>query len=135
MAFRSELSASSAVDRDQPARLSDPIRACMATAVELEKTRELVSALESENQALNERLETEKQTSAILRELNETRKSEADSLRAVVAAKNETIAAQEKVIASQDKLVAALKSKKRSPLGRVGDILIGAAAGMIFRGL
>jgi len=48
-------------------------------------------------------------------------------LRAVIAAKNETIAAQEKVIASQDKLVAELKAKKRSPWSRVGDILIGAA--------
>ena len=99
----------------------------MATAVELEATRELVASLESENQALNERLETEKRTAAILTELNETRKSEGDSLRAVIAAKNEAIADKDKVIESQDKLVASLKNKKRSPLGRIGDILIGAA--------
>lgn len=106
---------------------SRSLSACMAAAIELEETRDLVSALENENVALNERLETEKQRSAILTELDETRKSENDALRSAVAAKNETIAAQDKVIASQDKLAAALKGKRRSPLGRIGDILIGAA--------
>ena len=99
----------------------------MAAAVELEKTRVLVSALESENRALNERLETEKRTTAIFTELNETRKSESEALRAAVTAKNETITAKDMVIASQDKLVAALKGKKQSPWRRIGDVLIGAA--------
>ena len=99
----------------------------MATAVELEKTRVLILSLEQENQALNERLETEKQATALLTELSETRKGENNALKAAVAAKNETIAAKDAVIASQDKLVAALKTKKRSPLSRIGDILIGAA--------
>jgi len=103
------------------------ISACMATAVELATMRELVSALESENHALSERLEAEKRTTALLLELNETRKAENGSLRAVVAAKNETISAQEKVITSQDKLVATLKTKKPSPLSRIGDMLLGAA--------
>lgn len=105
----------------------------MATAVELERTRELAETLGRENQALNERLETEKQTTAILTELNETRKSENEALRAVVTAKNETIAAQDKVIASQDKLVTALKGQKRSPWSRVGDILIGAAIAAVLK--
>jgi hypothetical protein len=101
--------------------------ACMATAVELEKTRVLVSTLEDENRALNERLEIEKKTTAILNELNATRRSESEALRETLAAKNETIKAKDAVIASQDKLITTLKSKKRSPLGRIGDILIGAA--------
>ena len=99
----------------------------MAAAIELENTRTLVSALESENRAFSKRLEAEKQTAAILAELNETRKNENDALRNAIAAKNETIAAKDKVIDSQEKLVTALKGKKRSPLGRIGDILIGAA--------
>jgi hypothetical protein len=103
------------------------VSACMATAVELERTRDLISALEDESRALNERLETEKHLTVTLTELNETRKSENAALQSVIAAKNETIAAQDKVIASQDKLVTALKNRKRSPLSRIGDILIGAA--------
>ncbi len=105
----------------------------MAVAVELEKTRELVSALESENRGLGERLETEKRTTVILMELNETRKAESEALKAAVAAKNETIAAKDAVIASQDKLVAALKVKKRSPWSRIGDVLIGAAVFAILK--
>ncbi len=98
----------------------------MATAVELEKTRVLVSALESENKALKNRLETEKRATTLLTELSQTRKSESDALKAAVAAKNETIAAKDTVIASQDKLIDALKHKKTSPWRRIGDILIGA---------
>ncbi len=105
----------------------------MATAVELEKTRILVGALESENSTLKTRLETEKRAMAILSELNETRKSEADALKAALAAKNETIAAKDAVIASQDKLVAALKTKKSSPWRRLGDVLIGAAVFAILK--
>ena len=99
----------------------------MATAVEFEKTRVLITALESENKLVNGRLTTEKQTTTILTELNETRKSEAAALSTAIAAKNETIAAKDAVIASQDKLVAALKTKKPTPWQRFGDILIGAA--------
>lgn len=99
----------------------------MATAVELKASRSLIEALENENGALNERLETEKQTTAILTELNETRRSETSALRDALAAKNETIAAKDKVIESQDKSLASLKSQRRSTLGRIGDILIGAA--------
>ena len=105
----------------------------MATAVELEKARVLVTAIETENRLLAERLETEKQTSAVLTELDETRKSEAEALRSAIAAKNETIVAKDAVIASQDKLVEALKKKKASPWRRIGDILIGAAAVAILR--
>lgn len=105
----------------------------MATAVELEKTRVLVSALDSENRLLAERLGTEKKASAILTELNETRKSEADALRSTITAKNETIAAKDSVIASQDKLIAVLKSKKSSPWRRIGDLLIGAGIIAVLR--
>ncbi len=107
--------------------------ACMATAVELEKTRVLVSAIESENRLLTERLETEKRMTSIITELNETRKSESEALRSVVVAKNETIAAKDIVITSQDKLVESLKKKKPSPWRRFTDILIGAAAFAILK--
>ena len=103
------------------------VAACAAAVDELKASRELIDAQVSENAELKTRLDTEKRATAILLELNETRKSESDALKATVAAKNETIAAQDKVIASQDKLTAALKTKKRSPWSRVGDILIGAA--------
>lgn len=99
----------------------------MATAVELEKTRVLVTAIENENRAVKERLETEKRTTVILTELNETRKSESEDLRTAITAKNETITAKDAVIASQDKLIIELKKKKSSPWRRLGDILIGAA--------
>ena len=100
----------------------------MAAADDLEKTRVLVRELESENLLLTERLETEKRTTALLTELNETRKSESEALRITVAAKNETIAAKDAVIASQDKLIETLKRKKASIWRRLGDVLIGAAA-------
>ncbi len=103
------------------------INACAATADELAKTRKLVTALENENQALSERLATETRSSALLRELNETRKSETEALRAAVAAKNETIAAKDAVIGKQDELVRELKAKKTSPWKRLGDVLIGVA--------
>jgi hypothetical protein len=99
----------------------------MAAVEELAASRTLIDALEVENTSLKARLATEKQMSAVLVELNETRKSEAESLRATVAAKNETIAAKDAVIAQQDKLVEALKNKNTSPWRRIGDILIGAA--------
>src|SRR5437764_457463 len=53
---------------------SDTIAACMATAVDLEKTRGLAAALEDENRALKERLETGKHLADLSSELNETRK-------------------------------------------------------------
>ena len=105
----------------------------MAAAVELEKTRILVTSLENENRALGERLETEKRTTTILTELNNTRKGESEALKATVAAKNETISAKDVAIASQDKVVAALKKQRPSALRRLGDILIGVAAAIILR--
>lgn len=105
----------------------------MAAADELGKTRDLVTALESENRAVNERLETEKRTTTILNELNETLRNESDALRTAITAKDETIKAKDAVIAAQDKVVAALKAKKPSPLRRIGDILIGAAVFAILK--
>ena len=105
----------------------------MAAADDLDKTRVLVRELESENLLLTERLETEKRTTALLTELNETRKSESETLRITVAAKNETITAKDAVIASQDKLIETLKRKKASIWRRLGDVLIGAAAIAVLR--
>jgi septal ring factor EnvC (AmiA/AmiB activator) len=109
------------------------VEACAAAADELAKSRVLVDALETENASLKTRLETEKRTTTILTELNETRRSESDALKAALAAKNETIAAKDAVIASQDKLIAALKQKKSSPWRRLGDVLIGAAVFAILK--
>ena len=105
----------------------DVISACAAAVEDLKATRRLADALEEENAALKTRLDTERQTTALLAQLNETRKSETDSLRATVAAKNEAIAAKDAVIAAQDKLIEALKKKKSSPWKRLQDVLIGAA--------
>lgn len=105
----------------------------MAVAVELEKTRVLVDALENEKRVLGERLQTERASNALLTELATTRKSENDSLRITVGAKNETIAAKDNVIAAQEKLVAELKRKKPSIWRRIGDVLIGAATVAVLR--
>lgn len=105
----------------------------MATAVELEKTRAFAASLETENRTLTERLATEKAATALLTELNQSRRAESEALKNTVAAKNETIAAKDSVIASHDRLVEALKRKKPSPWRRLGDILIGAAAIAILR--
>src|SRR5687768_7400686 len=55
--------------QDLGLKTPDSLGACMAVAVELERSRILISALESENRLLTERLETEKRTTAILTEL------------------------------------------------------------------
>ena len=109
------------------------IAACSAAVDELKASRVLIDSLESENAALRDRLETEKKATALLAELNETRKAESEALRAAVAAKNETIAAKDAVITAQDKLIATLKTKKSSPWRRLGDVLIGAAVFAVLR--
>lgn len=103
------------------------MNACAAAADDLAKTRQLVTALEQENRSLNERLETANRTSVLLKELNDTRKSEAEALKATVTAKNETIAAKDVMIVRQDDLARELKRKKTSPWKRLGDVLIGVA--------
>lgn len=103
------------------------VNACAAAAEELTETRRLAEALDKENTLLSERLETARQSSALLKELNETRKGETDALKAVIAAKNETITAKEAVIIKQDNLVRELKIKKTSPWKRLGDVLLGVA--------
>ena len=114
-------------------RTEDLINSCTAAADELAKTRLLVDALERENQANKERLETEKRSTAIMQELIDTRRQEADALRTAVNAKNETITAKDAVIDSQTKLIEALKKKRASPWRRLGDVLIGAAVFAIFK--
>jgi hypothetical protein len=94
---------------------------------ELKTARVLIDSLETENRLLRERLETERRTVEILSALNETRKAEGEALQKTLDAKSETIAAKDTLIAAQEKLIATLKSKRRSPLARLGDILIGAA--------
>lgn len=109
------------------------VRACMAVAVELEKSRVLIDALETEKRVVTERLDTERKSTALLTELAVTRKSESDALRTAIDAKNETIAAKDNVIAEQDKLNASLRAKRPSLLRRIGDILAGAAIVAIFK--
>lgn len=108
-------------------------RACAAAVAELEASRRLIDLLERENSLLKDRLETETRTVAILAELNASRKAESEALRAALAAKTETLAAKDEVIASQQELIDSLKTKRSSPWKRLGDILIGVAAGMVLR--
>ena len=103
------------------------VNACAAAAEDLTETRRLAEALDKENTLLSERLETARQSSALLKELKETRKGETDALKAVIAAKNETITAKEAVIIKQDNLIRELKIKKTSPWKRLGDVLLGVA--------
>jgi hypothetical protein len=109
------------------------LSACAAVADELAASRTLIDALENENAALKTRLDTEKRTTALLAELNETGKSETAALRSALAAKNEALTAKDSVIASQDKLIVTLKRKKSSPWKRIGDVLVGVGIGVLFR--
>jgi septal ring factor EnvC (AmiA/AmiB activator) len=109
------------------------ISACAAAVAELEASRRLIDLLERENRLVKDRLGTETRTTAMLTELNASRKAESESLRTALAAKAETLAAKDEVIASQQKLIDSLKAKKSSPWKRLGDILIGVAAGMVLR--
>ena len=109
----------------------DLISACSAAVGELSASRELISTLDAENAALKQRLETEKRTTSLLGELNETRKSEIEALRSALAAKNEALTAKDTVIASQDKLIETLKRKKSSPWKRLTDVLIGIGVGVL----
>jgi hypothetical protein len=102
----------------------------MAAAIELERTRVLAAALETENALLNERLAVERRATSLLTELAETRGRESAALRSAVDAKNEALKAKDAVIASQ---ADSLKAKRPSPWRRIGDILIGAAAAMVLK--
>lgn len=93
----------------------------------------MIDLLERENRLVKDRLETETRTTAILTELNVSRKAETEALRTALAPKTETLAAKDEVIASQQKLIDSLKSKRSSPWKRLGDILVGVAAGMVLR--
>ena len=103
------------------------------TPTELAASRVLIDALERENAALKRRLETETAANALLTELNAVRKSETETLRTALAAKNETIAAKDAALAAQEKMIAELRRKKTSLWKRIGDIAIGAVAGAILR--
>lgn len=109
------------------------LNACSAAVDDLAATKELADALDAENDALRERLATEQRTTALLTELNETRRSENAALQTAVAAKNETIAAKDAIITGQDKLIGELRSKRTSPWRRIGDILIGFAAAVVLK--
>lgn len=113
--------------------MQDAINSCSAATGELRASRELIAALDDENSVLKARLETEKRTTELLAELNETRRSEAEALRLAVAAKNDVISAKDLVIGSQERLIGTLQKKKSSPWKRVGDVLIGIAAGVLLR--
>lgn len=93
----------------------------------------LIGALERENAALRERVETERAATALLTELNAARKSETDALRTALAAKIDTIAAKDAAIAAQETLIAELRRKKTSVWKRLGDLAIGIVAGAVLR--
>ena len=77
---------------------SELINACAAAVDELAATRRLAGALDRENAALRDRIETASRMEAVLKDLNESRRSETEALRSALAAKNETIAAKEKAM-------------------------------------
>ena len=127
-----ENSPTSATRANEPGA-SQIINACAAAVDELSATRRLAAALERENAALRERLGTASQTEAVLKELNDTRLSENEALRAALAAKNETIAAKDAALTKQEELIAALKKRKSSPWKRLGDVLIGVAISAVLK--
>lgn len=112
---------------------SQIVNACAAAAEELAVSRKLIDALERENRAFSERLETARQTEMLLKELSETRRAENEALRATVLAKNETLAAKDAALAKQDELIAELRRRKSSPWKRIGDILIGVAVSSLLK--
>jgi len=116
-----------------PSSATRAIDACAAAAAELAASRRLIDLLERENTLLTERLNTEKRISQMLTEMNESRRAENEGLRIASAAQKETIAAKDALIADQGKLNAALKKRASSPWKRLGDVLIGVAAGIVLR--
>ncbi len=108
-------------------------RGCSAAVSELEASRRLIDLLDRENTLLKDRLETETRSTTILTELNASRKAESEALKTALAAKTETLVAKNEVINTQQKLIDSLKAKKSSPWKRLGDILIGVAAGVLIR--
>jgi hypothetical protein len=109
----------------------DATAACMAAAIDLEKTRQLAASLDAENAALRSRLETGERMNEVLTELNAARRDETQALRTALAAKDETVRAKDAALAAQDKLIAELKARRPSMLRRVGEIAIGAVAGAV----
>lgn len=101
--------------------------------IEIAASRRLVDALEEENLALRQRLETEKERAALLAELSETRRRENDALRMSLAAKGDALAAKDFVIAAQEKYISELKAKKPSVWKRLGDIAVGVVLGAVLR--
>ena len=111
----------------------DVIGACAAAAAELSVSRKLIEAVERENRALTERIETYRRTETLLTELNTSRRSENEALRTAVSAKNETIAAKDAALARQAELITELKKRKTSLLKRIGDIMIGVAVSSVLK--
>ena len=117
-----------------------PIVLACATAASAQQKSEnvaarddLIAALETENAALRSRLEAEKTITSLLTELNETRKSETESLGKALRAKDEVVAAKDAVITLQEKQIAELKKRKTSVLKRLADVLLGVAVGGLLR--
>jgi hypothetical protein len=105
----------------------------MAAANEIETSRRLITLLEEENALLKKRLATEIEVSKVLNQLAESRRLEAEALRKAAEAKDDAIAALKQQTETQEKIIAELKRRRSSPLRRIGDVLIGIAAGMILR--
>jgi hypothetical protein len=100
---------------------------------ELELQDRLIAAQDEQLRLTNERLETEKKTSAIALDLADSRKREAEALRAAVVAAKDAIAAKDSIIANKDKEIEILKKKKPSFLTIVKTVAVGIGIGMILR--
>jgi hypothetical protein len=109
------------------------LAACSNAADELAAARELNALLEEQRQLLKNRLEAEKQIAGLALELAESRRLETEALRRTADAKDEAIAALRERIALQEKMIAGLGRRKTSIWRRLGDVMIGIAAGAILK--
>lgn len=109
------------------------LAACAAAADELAAARNLIELLEKNRQLLEARLETEKRIADLALQLAESRRLETMALRQAADAREETIAALAARIEAQEKMIADLKKRKTSVWKRLGDVMIGVAAGAILR--
>ena len=93
----------------------------------------MLESKEAEIKLLNDRLDLEKEKSAFLRDLADSRKNESDLLISANNALKEAIALKESVISNQSKEVEILKKKKTSVLTIIKAVAVGVSIGMILK--
>lgn len=86
-------------------------------------------------EALGGRVETEKEKSAVLTELAESRRREAESYKSANDALKTAIDAKNQIIANKDKEIEILKKKKSSLFDGLKKIAVGVAIGAVVKNL